>query len=367
MYTNFPDIDTPSLLIEENILLENIKRMAERCKKNNISLRPHIKTHKIPELAKLQLLYGAKGIAVAKISEAEVMAEHNFGDILIANIIVGSLKLEKLFILNENISKLAVCIDSEASLKALEARFKGASRPLGIFIKINSGFDRAGISNLSLIKSLARSANAAEGLTLRGILSHAGQVYGMNRDDIQNTTIEEIYLMILIKKELLKDINKDIEISLGSTPASKYLADAAEIDELRVGNYIYNDMIQVSLGSAQISECAQSILATIISVPASNRAIIDAGSKVLSLDKGGHGQNNIAGHGHIINKNATITRLSEEHGIIEFNDEIFTVGEKIRIIPNHACAVSNLFDYAYLVNNHTVKTIYRIAARGKST
>ncbi|MFQ6008987.1 MAG: D-TA family PLP-dependent enzyme, partial [Candidatus Zixiibacteriota bacterium] len=136
------------------------------------------------------------------------------------------------------------------------------------------------------------------------------------------------------------------------------------VTELRVGNYIFNDMAQVALGTAPVSRCALTVLATVISTPSEQRAIIDAGSKAFGLDRGAHGRETLKGYGRIVGGGGVLTRLSEEHGIIENVARRFKIGQKLRIIPNHACAVMNLFDFAYLVDDGKVIKRYEISARG---
>jgi D-serine deaminase-like pyridoxal phosphate-dependent protein len=156
------------------------------------------------------------------------------------------------------------------------------------------------------------------------------------------------------------------EISIGSTPGAEYSSTIDGVTELRAGNYVFYDMIQVGLGVVGIEDCSLSVLASVVSTPAEGRAVIDAGSKSLGLDRGAHSVIQTKGYGYIYGKNAEIVRLSEEHGIISHCGGTFQIGEKIRIIPNHACAVSNLYDYAHLVDGVNYIGKVAIEARGKS-
>lgn len=365
-YTDFPNIDTPALLIENSIMLDNIKKMQKFADANNLKLRPHIKTHKIPELAKIQLEYGAIGIAVAKLSEAEIMAEAGIEDILIANIIVSDKKIEKLGNLHKKCKNLSVCVDS---IFVAEQLRKTASdgKKLNVYIEIDCGFNRCGLSNFEEILKLAKFIKRTDELNLVGLLCHAGQIYSAkNEKEAERISRSEIQFLTGLKQKLKSEGIEITEISIGSTPEIRHHSDFGEITELRVGNYIFYDMIQVSLGSAEIKNCALSVLAQIISVPASNRAIIDAGSKCLGTERGAHSFEVLKGFGYIYNKNAEIVRLSEEHGIIHYHNEMFNIGERIRIIPNHVCYVMNLFDYCYLVDGDKVLDQFKITARGKS-
>jgi D-serine deaminase-like pyridoxal phosphate-dependent protein len=155
-------------------------------------------------------------------------------------------------------------------------------------------------------------------------------------------------------------------VSVGSTPTMKVWEGHEAVNEIRPGNYIFHDGIQVSLGAATLEECALSILATVISRPAKKRAVIDAGSKAFSSDRGAHGKEMASGFGIVLGKKAILVRLSEEHGIMHLDpDEDLDIGDRVRIIPNHACAVVNLFDTAYGMRNNKVVKEFEIAARGK--
>jgi D-serine deaminase-like pyridoxal phosphate-dependent protein len=368
MFTNFPEIDTPALLIEKSIMERNIKEMQALARKNGIRLRSHIKTHKIPVLAHMQIAAGACGIACAKIGEAEIMADAGINDIQIANIIVGDLKIERLLKLSERNIKISCCIDSFEGAKALSDKYSSQSRILDVYIKINSGFDRCGLNNIHDIFKLATFINSLAGLNLIGILTHAGQVYAAKDIiEVKEIGIHEGQFMVDITNKLRKEGINIKEISVGSTPAARYSSSVHGITELRAGNYIFHDMIQVSLGTCEIAQCALSVLATVISKPADNRVIIDAGSKSLGLDKGALGNVTTNGYGFITNKQGTIERLSEEHGITLHQNEKYEIGERLRIIPNHACNVVNLYDFAYLVDRDKIVDILKIEARGKIT
>ncbi len=197
-------------------------------------------------------------------------------------------------------------------------------------------------------------------------MTHAGHAYGAKSNkELQDIGQSEGKILVEYAHKL-KNYGFEMKIiSVGSTPTAKYCSKINGVTELRVGNYIFNDLTQVSLGVANINHCALSVLATMISKPSARRVIIDAGSKALALDQGAHGNTRLSGYGHIIETGDTITRLSEEHGIIDNPRGKYNIGDSIRIIPNHACTVMNLFDFAYLVDGEKVIRKYKIAARGK--
>ena len=359
------DISTPAIAIERAILERNLAEMQSLATKNNINLRVHIKTHKIPELAQTQLKQGAVGIAVAKLGEAEIMAGAGIKDIQIANIIVGKDKIERLVRLNRGL-KLSVAVDSIEHARALSAAFALEKRPINILIKVNSGLNRCGSDSLEEITRLLKAAERLKGLNVLGLMTHAGHAYGAgNRKELQAIGRSEGKLLVDYARKLQAAGYKMKVLSVGSTPTARYCSKVKGITELRVGNYLFNDMTQVSLGTVPVGRCALSVLATVISMHEGNRVVIDAGSKALSLDKGAHGREILKGYGLIISTGDHITRLSEEHGIIDTPARKYKLGQKIRIIPNHACTVMNLFDEAYLIDNGKVIRKFKIAARGK--
>jgi len=361
------NIDTPALLIDKTKMLGNIKKMQSIAEAAGVKLRPHTKTHKIPELALLQIENGATGIAVAKIAEAEVMCDAGIEDIQIANIIVGEDKISRLLALHSKLHKLSCNVDSMEAAKALSDIFESKGKWLDVYIEINSGHNRSGIKQYKDVYKLANYIQNSLGLNLIGLFTHAGHAYSANsREEIESIGkyegefIKELSDMLMHERILISNI------SIGSTPTAEFCSRVDGITEIRPGNYIFYDMIQTALGSCSIDECALTVQSTVISIPDSDRVIIDAGAKALSSDKGASSVLSPVGFGHVIGKNCIIERISEEHGIISHQGESFSVGEKLSIIPNHACVVMNLFDSAYLVENNKIIEKYEIKGRGKS-
>ncbi len=348
-------------------MLRNLNRMQKLAGKNAVRLRPHIKTHKTPSLAKLQIELGAKGISCAKISEAEIMAARGIRDICIANVIVGLSKLQKLAALNVTIDHLSVCVDSHYSVNKLSDIFSGLNKPINVLIEMDTGLKRCGLEKDNDILDLARHILSLPGVRLEGILTHAGQAYG-SKDDAEREKIGryEGERMAEIACMLEQDGIELETVSTGSTPTAEWCCIPDRVNEIRPGNYIFYDAIQAALGSCEEENCALSVLATVISNPVPGRYIIDAGSKALNSEKGAHGRDILEGFGTIIGKSGTISRLSEEHGIITGGEDLF-LGEKIRIIPNHACVTVNLHDMYFVVSGDSVEDILKIAARGAIT
>ena len=365
--SELPLVDTPALLIDLDIVRRNLEGMQKKADECWVSLRPHIKTHKIPELAHLQLRMGAVGVTVAKVSEAEVMAESGIEDIFIANQVVSEEKLNRLAALSKKIN-ISVGLDSVSAAERLSAIFAASGLTIEYLIEINSGLNRCGVLPGRDVLELYQGVSGLPSLRFKGIFTHAGQVYGAGSlAEVMEVSRHESKIMVETA-QALKQMGTSAEIvSVGSTPTMKVWQGYEGVNEIRPGNYIFHDAIQVSLGVATVEECALTIMATVISRPARERAVIDGGSKAFSSDRGAHGKEMSTDFGMVLGTKATLARLSEEHGIMILDpDEDLKIGDKVRLIPNHACAVVNLFDRAYGITNGEVVEEFKIAARGKS-
>lgn len=364
-------IDTPAVLLEESTVKANLHRMQTLADRYQVALRPHVKTHKSAILAKRQLAGGAVGITVAKLSEAEVMASHGISDIFMANEIVGPIKIDRLLKLCKTIS-MSCAVDSQANARELSDRFESTGQTLEVLIDFNSGMDRCGLCDDDEIVSLAKEIDRLPGLKLKGLMTHPGQLYkASSKDEINILAAASSRLLVATGALLEKNGISCSVLSAGATPGAAAAIAVPGVTEFRAGNYIFNDMTQVNLGQCEIDNCALSVLATVISVPSDRRAVIDAGSKSLALDPAPHFAGGKIGFGHVIGRGrgelVTVVSLSEEHGIIEHDGETFAVGDRLRIIPNHACPVMNLFDRVYLVDGDMVVESISVDARGSVT
>lgn len=359
------ELDTPAVIIEQRILEANIFRMQSFADTHRVKLRPHGKTHKMPEIARLQLDTGAVGIAVAKLSEAEVMVRRGITDIQIANEIVGPLKIAKLADLSQK-ARITCAVDSYEGAAAISSHFAGHNLRLDILLEIDTGLHRCGVAHDSDFVQLFRSIAGLSGVNLMGIMTHAGHVYGAgSRQEVEEIGLREGSVMAGIASVLRESGIAVNEVSVGATPTVRFSGTVEGVTEIRPGNYVFNDMTQVALGTVDIQKCALTVLSSVISKPAADRVVIDAGSKTFALDKGAHGSDRVSGHGCILGKTADLARLSEEHGIIVHRGQSFALGEKLRIVPNHACPVINLFDFVYLVDGDSVIGKLDVSGRGK--
>jgi D-serine deaminase-like pyridoxal phosphate-dependent protein len=295
------------------------------------------------------------------------MAAAGIRNIFIANQITHPLKLKRLRDLHEK-TKLAVGTDHPRQIRLLNEYFSDLQSALDVLIEIDSGLQRCGLLPGPRLIDLARQIKESEYLNFKGIFTHAGQVYSAgSTEEIRRIAGQEAQIM-LQSRQLLQENGIGCEIiSVGSTPSAPYLVDQEGVTEIRPGNYVFYDNIQYKLGSCRTEQWAMFVLATVISQPAAQRIIIDAGSKALNLDRGAHATNLTEGYGRILNLRGEIVRLSEEHGVIQLdNAEEIIPGSAVLIVPNHACAVTNLYAKFYLLNQDGSFEIIPVDARGMS-
>ena len=360
-------IETPALIVDQHQLELNIDKMQKLADKNRVKLRPHIKTHKSAFIAQSQLNKGAIGITVAKTGEAEVMAASGIKDIFIANQITHPLKLKRLKKLHQKIS-VSIGVDNPAQVDMLKIYFSNPDKCLSVLIEIDSGLKRCGINVGSPLIDLANKIEKSKGLRLKGIFTHAGQVYAAkSKQEIRRIGETEAEIMAKGYDMLTQDGFNVETVSVGATPTVPYSAAHPKVTEIRPGNYVFYDNIQYTLGACRRNQWSLYILATVISQPTTKRIVIDAGSKALNLDRGAHTAQLINGYGRILNINGTINKLSEEHGIIDLPVERkIPIGSPVLIIPNHACAVTNLYSSFILFSKSGGIRQMNVDARGES-
>ena len=364
-------LDTPALLVDVNVLRENISTMQQVAGSFGVRLRPHTKTHKSPHIARLQAEAGARGVTVAKVGEAEVMADGGLDDILIANQVVGEEKIRRLVDLSERV-RLGVLVDSRDGVEMLDRTFSAAGATLDVLIEIDTGKGRCGLSDVDEIGELADAVRDSASLRLRGVETHEGHVPAgaTSAGQMEKRAVAAGRRVVEVTESLRGSGHVIEEISVGSTPAAPWTASVAGITEMRPGTYIFNDVNQMAIDQATPGTCALSVLATVISRPAADRAVVDAGSKSLFAEpaRRGFALNDYEGFGYIRQApTARIVNLSEEHGVVELpaGVQFPKIGEQVEIIPNHVCPAVNLHEEFYLVDGDDVIEVWPIAARGK--
>ena len=355
------DLATPAVVIDQDVLERNVARMAEAARRHGVGLRPHAKTHKTVEIARMQTKAGASGLTVAKTSEAEVFADAGFPDLFVAYPVVGADKGRRLLALADRV-RIAVGVDSLEGAATLAGVFHAAGRRLEALLKVDVGLHRVGVAPVDAAATAQRLADLP-GLRLRGLFTHGGQAYGADdAPGVQAIALREGQIMVEVAAAV-RALGLELEtVSVGSTPTARGSMAVAGVTECRPGNYVFNDFSQVSLGTCGLEDCAMTVLATVVSVPEPSRAVVDAGSKVLSSDPL---RPQAGGHGLVLGTRSRLARLSEEHGVISVEPgDRFRVGDRVRILPNHACVVSNLRDRLLVVRAETVEGAFAVAARG---
>lgn len=358
-------IDTPQLIVSEEILQRNIAEMASFARSVKVQLRPHIKTHKSPEIARLQIAAGAIGICCATVGEAEVMInEGGIDDVLIAYPIVGATKYERIVPLMEK-ARIAVAVDSHAAIETLARAMTKHERTIDVYLEVNTGQNRSGVMWGDEAVSFARKIAKQPNLRLTGIMTHEGHVAFVDVDQVR-VEAQAAGEKMVQTAEMIRKQGIDLPtVSVGSTPAARFTPTVPGITEMRPGTYVFNDNSLFRLGDHYgVEDCAARFIATVVSRTAEDRCVIDAGSKTLALDpsKSHEGHGYIVGHPDVI-----ITKLSEEHGVCHLppGAEGFNVGDTVEVIPNHICPTVNLMDRMAVVRDGKVIDYWKVAARGR--
>ncbi|NMC31547.1 MAG: hypothetical protein GYA36_03670 [Veillonellaceae bacterium] len=350
-------------------MAENIARMAAKAQKWGVKLRPHTKTHRVPALAKLQIAAGASGITVAKVGEAEVMADNGLEDIFIANEIFGKTKSNRLLAVHRKVL-VAVGVDNQEQIESLAKTFNQEKRPLDLMIEIETGEDRTGVLTAAEALSLAQKIHQTPGLRLRGIFTHEGHTYGAQSKEecvkLFGKSQEDVLAVANYLREHDIEVN---EVSVGATPSLMHGEPLPGITEIRPGTYIFMDAAQGN-SINDYHQCALSVLATVVSMPTAERVVIDAGGKALtSFTRAPGSICETPGYGIVRGfDNLRLAKLYDEHGVInnaEANAKL-KIGDKVSIIPNHVCPCVNLYDKLYLVEHDNVIEELAILGRGKS-
>jgi D-serine deaminase-like pyridoxal phosphate-dependent protein len=361
-------VETPRLVIDGVKMRSNIERMSVLARERGVKLRPHAKTHKIPEIAIEQLEAGAVGITVAKVSEAEVMAEGGIKDIFIAYPLVTWSKIGRALRLNRMVS-LVLGVDSVEGARRLSEAASAEDAVVKVRLEVDTGLRRTGIPAEEAV-DLAATIAASDNLDLTGIYTYRGAVLsdGSPTLDLERAGTEEGKLMVSLADEI-REMGIEIEdVSLGSTPTAEYAGAVEGVTEIRPGTYVFYDRMQARLGVCSLEDCAASVVATVVSRPNEDLAIIDGGSKTFATDVPPNKEPlNLQGFGHVVGyPDAVLERLTEEHGMLRVGSEHDpVVGDTVRIIPNHVCSTVNLHNEVSFDDGRGSIERLTVAARGK--
>ena len=351
--TRIDAVETPALIIDEAVALRNVRAYQDHCDAAGIALRPHIKTHKSIRFAKAQLAAGAAGVTCQKIGEAEIMARGGVDDILITYNILGAAKLARLRALADQVRALAVTADNAPVVEGLSAAFADAPRPLDVLVECDAGAGRCGVQSPDAAAALAARIAAAPGLRFGGLMTYPAAGGAAAVAAFMRAAID-----LLAAQGLACPV-----VSSGGSP-DMWSAEGGVVTEYRIGTYIFNDRSLVLRGACDWADCAATVLATVVSTPTPERAVIDAGSKALTTDLFG-----LTGYGHVLGRpEIRVTGLSEEHGVLAMDPaDPLRVGDRIRIVPNHICVTVNMFDQAWLETGDGALAPLPIDARGAVT
>ena len=346
------DLETPVPIIEFDVMLANLRRWQSHSDGLGIANRPHIKTHKLVSVAKLQLALGAKGICVQKLGEAEVMADAGIRDQLLTFNIVGRSKLERLVQLIKR-TDIAVVADSVAVVDGLAQAARSAGRTLSVLVECETGLGRNGVTAPIAALTLAQYIEASSGLKFGGLMTYPP---AFKRGDVAAFIAETKQLLTTARLQCPR-------VSSGGSKDMWDKTGLSDVTEYRVGTYIYNDRSLVAAGACSFADCAETVLTTVVSTPTAERAIVDAGSKALTSDLLG-----LDGYGVVQDLGmAKIYNVNEEHGYLDTSNapRRVRVGEQLHITMNHTCPVNNLFDKVVFVRGQHVLGAVRVDARGK--
>jgi D-serine deaminase-like pyridoxal phosphate-dependent protein len=342
------ELETPVPVVDIDRLEANIGRLQTYLDGQKIANRPHIKTHKIVEIARMQVAAGAAGITCQKVSEAEVMADAGFTDIFLPYNILGESKLKRLMALAARVT-LSVTADSAVVARGLSEAAETAGLTLTVLIECDTGAHRCGVQSPQEAADLARLIASLPGLHFGGLMTYP--------------TSEKLDDFVRDTRALLDAEGIKIErVSGGGTPCMWEVQTHPELTEHRAGIYVYGDRLTMRSGAVTLETCALRVHTTVVSRPTPERGILDAGSKSLSMDL--HG---LDGYGYICEyPGAKIYSLSEEHGHVDFSAcaRKPEIGERLTIIPNHCCTVTNLFDEVVGARGDQVEVTWKVAARG---
>jgi D-serine deaminase-like pyridoxal phosphate-dependent protein len=344
---------TPAAVIDMDRVERNIARIQAACDAAGVANRPHIKTHKSPMLARMQIAAGARGITCQKLGEAEVMANAGIDDILISYNLIGEEKMARLGALQAR-AHMTVAVDNSVVVAGLPQAASASGRSLSVVVECDTGRKRAGVETPGEAIALAREIAASKGLTFAGFMLYPTETGWADAQRFYDEALAGVRAHAL----------EAAMVSTGGTPNLKNVGKLKGATEHRPGTYIYNDRMQVAAGVASWDDCALNIYSTVVSRAGPDRGILDAGSKTLTSDTGG----GLDGHGLILeHPEARIARFAEEHGFLDLarSNTRPNVGDVVRIVPNHVCVVVNMMDEVVMVRGEEIIGTLPVAARGK--
>ena len=359
------ELETPSVIVDLDRLATNVEAMATYAALHSLSLRPHVKTHKSPRIAADQIRMGALGLTCATTREMEVMADVS-KDLLLAYPPIGAAKLARLMTLPRD-TRLTVAVDSATAIEQLVSTARVVDREIGVYIELDVGMHRVGVATPEDVVRLAQLVWRSPPLRYAGIAFYPGHIREPLRE--QGPAIERLNSDLRLTLDALdREGLSPAVVSGGSTPAAWRMHEVEGLTEVRPGTYVYNDRVTAALGACSWDDCALTVAATVISTAVPGQVVVDAGAKSLGREpmRGTEGE----GFGALLDRpELVVSRMSEEHGIIELRDTDWRprVGDRIQIVPNHVCIVVHLFDEIYGARGDVVETSWPVSARGRGS
>lgn len=352
------DLDTPVMCIEREVLERNIKTMAETCSKQGVSWRPHCKCHKSPIIALKEIEAGAIGITCAKVGEAEVLAAGGVKDMLIANLIVGEKKLQRLVELTR-IADPVVCIDHIVQAEAMSKAMVSAGQSIRVILEVDIGLERVGVLPENAVQ-LAKQVIELPGLKMDGVMGYEGHLLRIQDQTEKQQKIHAALEVLIQTKDAIEKAGIPCPIvSCGGTGSYFYSVEHQGITEVQAGGGIFMDATYQLDMKVPNLEYAVTVLTTIVSRPAPDRAIVDSGRKTLNQEVY---IPRVAGRDDI-----TVDALSAEHGrlYLEPSAQDLQIGDRLELIPGYVDFTSVLHDNFYVFHEGRLEAIWPIAARGK--
>lgn len=356
------ELDTPCLLIDLDILERNLRRTQDYCTEHGIALRPHMKTHKLPEIARMQVNLGAVGLTCAKLGEAEAMADAGIRDLFLAYPLWGEQKLRRLVALADR-ARVTVAFDSLEVARGLSAAAAAAGTTLDALVETDTGMGRCGIAPGEPLYALCAAVAELPSLRFRGLMTYQGYLSGPVEQRAQQMRAEGERLALILEELRGRGLNCPV-VSGGSSPSMFLTHLAPAITEQRCGTYVFNDRNMVGSGAVSWEDCALCVAVTVVSNAVPGQIIIDGGSKTFSSDRCAAWD----GHGRVVEDPAMLfAKMNEEHGYVRREGSTLPhpIGERLHVIPNHVCTTVNMHDDVWVHRGGHVVDRWRITARGK--
>lgn len=356
-------LETPVPVVDLDRLEANLDRMAVYAAAHGLALRPHVKTHKSPKVAAQQMDRGAAGLTCATPRELEVMSG-SASSLLMAYPPVGAARLRRFLALPQSV-ELRVSLDSAEAIDALASGAAEASREVRVLVEADLGMRRVGVGSPAEVVELASRIANTGNLRFEGVAFYPGHIRSAGHD--QDPALQALGASLTEILSALDRAGLPAEtVSGGSTPTAWRSHEIPGVTEIRPGTYVYNDRATVASGFCTRLDCALTVLATVVSTAVAGQAVVDAGTKALGREPRGGGDD--WGYGELLDRpEVTVKAMSEEHGTLDLSRSTWRprVGERVRIIPNHVCIVTHLFDEVAGVREDNVVETWRVEARGR--